>query len=80
MDKEPFDKNSMLYWFPKIKHLDILQPKTEYAEVNPAEVFEFIDGGALSNLNELFEKAKIIGYSLFLRSDQLSGKHGWKNT
>ena len=82
------EKTSMLYWFPKIKDIDIPQPKTDIMQVNATREawVDFIDGKKDSLLEqssfieEVRSRAEKIGYPLFLRTDQASGKHGWKNT
>jgi hypothetical protein len=61
------DKNSMVYWFPKIKDLDIPQPKTIIVEV-PAQKDDFERAG------------DDIGYPLFMRTDHASAKHNWDDT
>jgi len=85
------DKSSLLYWWPKIKDLDIPMPKTEILEV-PRQLFlEALEGFNIATCPsyELVEKeysepikkaAQKIGYPLFLRTDQASGKHEWKDT
>lgn len=79
MERE-IDKNSMVYWWPKIKDLPIPQPKTEFIEVDPKLAFQCADGKESYDFDEFKRIAKKIGYPLFLRSDQLSGKHEWKDT
>lgn len=75
------DKNSMLYWYPKVKDVPVLQPKTAWIEVNPDLAYSLIDGEELSYDFEIIkEVARKIGYPLFLRTDQMSGKHDWENT
>ena len=64
------DKNSMFYWYPKIKNLDIPQPKTIMIEAKKD-----------TNLKEQLEKAiDEIGIPCFLRTDQTSNKHDWDET
>lgn len=61
------EKNSLCYWFPKIKDLGIPQPKTIVVKT-PAG-------------REDFEKAGgEIGYPLFMRTDHASAKHNWDDT
>ena len=80
------NKNSMLYWYPKIKDLPIPMPKTIIWEI-PKKYFPEIwwnEGLVLKMLEEngkeIKEIAKKIGYPLFLRTDLASGKHGWEKT
>ena len=56
------NKNSMLYWFPKLDGLDIPVPRTKCV---PAEVYA------------VREIAEEIGWPVFLRTDLCSGKHDW---
>ena len=78
------DKNSMLYWYPRIKSLNIPQPKTIFSEKK-----DWTEWGAfLDNPNsiddKLFKKifalADSIGYPLFMRTDLASGKHNFNKT
>lgn len=96
MSKEPEDlkeyvkntrESSMLNWYPKIKDLDIPQPKTEILLLNEDEkilFFKFLEDETYPHvvaiMAKLYAKAAKIGYPLFLRSDQGSGKHRWENT
>lgn len=74
------DKNSMLYWYPKVKDLPIPQPKTIFIKVDPKFAFACIDGEKSYDFEKLKEIANKIDYPLFLRTDQMSGKHDWENT
>lgn len=81
MKKVIKDRNSLLFWFPKIQHLPIPQPKTEivlFAEKG-YDYIEYLGGRIYTPklLDELRQKAKLIGYPLFMRTDYLSGKHEW---
>ena len=80
------DKNSMLYWYPKIKDLPIPMPKTEFFII-PKKYFPDIYWSEKKvwkmlkdNEKEIKKIARKIGYPLFLRTDQASGKHDWKRT
>jgi len=75
-------QNSLLYWFPKICNLNIPVPRTEWV---------LVEGDLLQYLysekelprelrNELIACGRKIGYPLFLRTDNLSGKHDWERT
>jgi hypothetical protein len=72
-------RNSMLFWFPKIKDLDIPIPKTEMIIVNlNFNYIEYLDNpqNFPRNILKLLKmKAREIGYPIFLRTDHLSGKH-----
>ena len=78
------EESSLLYWFPKIE--DILPvPKTiilEFSGDEARQLLNLLDGKMCSE--ELYTEIKAagnqIGYPLFLRTDQGSGKHDWKDT
>ena len=75
------DKDSMLYWYPKIKDLPIPQPRTE---IIPIKWGWSDDGDSIEidekSLNRIKEKAKTFGFPLFIRTEHGSGKHDWKDT
>ncbi len=78
-------KSSLLYWYPKIKDLDIPTPKTEITVLrNQHDNLISICDGDFKVLepqwNEILEKARKIGFPLFMRTDEFSAKHNWKNT
>jgi len=78
------DKDSMLYWYPKIKHLNIPMPKTEILKI-PHEAFrKWVYTGHNKHIKpyipRIYTTAQRIGYPLFLRTDHASGKHDWKNS
>jgi len=74
--------SSMLNWWPKIKDLDIPKPKTEILELNTEELIQL--AGYKKRKEETAEKvlksARKIGFPLFMRTDQYSAKHHYKNT
>jgi hypothetical protein len=78
------NKNSMLYWYPKIKDLDIPQPRTEFVELTEKEKKAYYEGEGLfsdtltQRVRECIEKKFTL--PIFLRTDQQSGKHFWKKT
>jgi len=74
------DTNSLLYWFPKIEKLDIPVPRTETLRIPFWDMVRFMDNGTSKYEAKIKERASRIGYPLFLRTDQGSGKHDWKNT
>lgn len=74
----------MLFWFPKIAD-DFPVPRTEILPLTSASQYELrrmLDGEPLSpTRTELIKAtAREIGYPLFLRSDQGSAKHQWRDT
>ncbi|HEC21186.1 MAG TPA: hypothetical protein ENI70_01585 [Candidatus Peregrinibacteria bacterium] len=83
---EKLDKNSVLYWYPKIKDLPIPMPKTVIWRI-PKKYYPKIwwEEGIVrkmlkENEDEIKKTARKVGYPLFLRTDQASGKHGWERT
>jgi len=77
------DPNSMLYWFPKIKKLDIIYPRTEFVPVdfsNNPEIHDEDYSAVRNYSDEVIKKAESFGYPFFLRTDLLSGKHYWNKT
>jgi hypothetical protein len=78
------DKNSLLFWFPRIKDLGIPYPKTEIVlfSENGSEYIQYIETSNFlpsKFLEELIDKAKLIGYPLFMRTDYISCKHSFHN-
>lgn len=61
-------ENSQLYWWPKVKDLDVPLPKTYIVSADGDR-----DG-------KLTHAANTLGYPLFLRTDYTSLKHSWKNS
>lgn len=79
------ERNSLVYWFPKVKDLGIPTPKTSWI-VFPPELSRKM----LNESDEAFKKfapylekikkeAEKFGYPVFIRTDQASHKHGWKD-
>jgi len=79
------DLNSMLYWWPKVSSLGsagiVPMPKTLIYEI-PKNQLEKLDEENMEVLDVHLIKltARKIGYPLFMRTDQSSGKHEWKDT
>lgn len=77
-------ESSLLVWYPKVK--DVLPcPRTVVVELTDDEISSLIGmlDGTPPNpwlVDRLDAAAREIGYPLFLRSDQGSGKHEWKDT
>lgn len=79
------NRNSMFYWYPKIATLPIPQPKTVMLRIPKAsELFRSVCDGDWSYFepfkDDVTATADKIGYPLFLRTDQASGKHDWKRS
>lgn len=84
----PADKSSMLYWWPKVKDVDIPMPETVVIEIDMSndDVFGIVDfdedsllawKAYIPKIEEAIEK---VGVPAFLRTDHTSGKHDWVNT
>jgi hypothetical protein len=79
------DKNSLLYWYPKVKDLGIATPKTEIVLVSEKEKEHYYNRGGcfrLSRLEKEIENTikKNFKFPVFIRTDHYSGKHDWKET
>jgi hypothetical protein len=74
----------MLYWYPKIQGVDIPQPRTEIMSLEhlPQKVwYDFLEHGKVPfDFEQLKRICRAVGYPLFLRTDQASGKHHWKKS
>lgn len=76
-------KNSLSYWFPRIKDLGIPTPKTKVVSLNEGEIREYYEGdGDCFDTRRVEEEISSIitsDFSLpvFLRTDEYSGKHSW---
>ena len=80
-DREEMERqSSMLYWWPKILHLDIPQPRTTCIRVKNSNMKVAVNGGPLPDLTPVKDAAGVMGYPLFLRSDHMSAKHEWNRT
>ncbi len=82
---EPLDKNSLLYWFPKIGNLGISVPKTEIILLNDEEkkYYEQLDESFFNtSLGDRILSVVENGFTfpVFMRTDQYSGKHSWERT
>lgn len=74
------DRTSLLYWYPKIKDL-VPTPKTEWVEASDGECIEWLDNPIPEEkLKEIYEKAREIGYPLFMRTSHFSAKHDYNYT
>ena len=76
------DRNSLLIWYPKIKDLDIPTPRTEIVAVKKEELKimynEMMPQKFVARVARVIhEKFKL---PVFLRTDIISGKHGWTKT
>ena len=79
---ERFDESSALVWYPKVKDLDIPQPKTVMIELTEAEKKMIYKGNVPKTLLNKVQKTIDDNFKLpvFLKTDVISAKHGWKKT
>ncbi len=75
------DRNSLLFWYPKIKDV-VPTPRTVWVEIPEDELpIRWLDSDIPERLERRFkEKAREIGYPLFMRTDHFSGKHEYEHT
>lgn len=78
-----YTKNSMNYWYPKIKDLGIPMPETRI--LLPKHVsnwYRCLDGIPLpsEDVDVILANAEELGYPVFMRSDLVSVKHEYLNT
>lgn len=77
------DPNSMLYWWPKIARLNIPMPKTIVVPVD-INYYPAFDGDDVEGWDGFATKLKaaaaVMGYPLFMRGDQMSAKHQYKDS
>ncbi|MFW6007729.1 MAG: ATP-grasp domain-containing protein [archaeon] len=84
------NKSSMKYWYPKIKKLNIPQPKTIILDFGANRLWEFVPDVKIEkrieeeeNKKVIFkikENAKKLGYPFFMRTDHCSAKHSYNKT
>lgn len=73
--------SSLPYWWERTRALDgVPQPKTEYVHYGSKKLAGALDGGPLDMEPLLVAAEAVGGYPIFLRTDQMSGKHSWKDT
>lgn len=76
------NKNSLLFWHPKIKNLPIPQPQTEIVPLTDEETKIMQNEMMPRSVTE--KVAVAIGNNftppVFIRTDLASGKHGWQKT
>ena len=87
-----YPKNSLFYWYPKIKDLGIPMPETvmiPFPSEDTVGALFFIDSEYREKKDDqlkeeyealIAEACAKIGYPVFLRTDETSNKHGWNDT
>ena len=74
-------KDSFLYWYPKIKRLNIPQPKSFIVLVTDDEFKQTFDGmpkTLTQKVQEIIDAYFVL--PVFIRTDLASGKHSWKDS
>lgn len=79
MKKDRF-ADSMLKWYPKIKDLDVPQPKTEIILLSEKEYLSTMDAMPMAIVNKVIPVIQKFVLPVFIRTDQSSAKHYWKDT
>lgn len=83
-----FNPNSMCYWWPRVKDVNVPKPKTVLVE-HGAEVGRDLVGALEGTvpmgkvrkpLHAVYSAAKPFGRPVFVRGDQMAAKHEWKYT
>lgn len=73
------DKNSMLYWYPLVKDIDVPQPKTVIVEMSLQS--DSITAPINKHLSQIRNAVDAVGgYPVFMRTDLMSGKFNWSKT
>jgi len=74
-------RNSLLYWYPKIRNLGIPTPRTKTVKLSKEEIKlcrgEMLPPGLVDKVKNLLRKFE---YPVFIRTDLSSGKHSWKKS
>ena len=77
------DRNDLSFWFPKLAATGIPVPRTSWITTE-VDLLALVDGmrpaGFDAFLREIEDKARGVGYPLFLRTGHGSGKHEWAKT
>ncbi len=78
---EVLDKSSMLYWWPLTKEVSVPKPETIVVEMGYQRLVSILDRERFAKKIEerIIAVAEELGYPVFVRTDQASGKHDWKN-
>ena len=79
-DQESNEKNSLLYWYPKLAKLNIPMPTTIWYEIPKVLIraMQEVNGVPTALFEKVKPIAREIGYPLFMKTDQAAGKHAWE--
>jgi len=74
-------QTSMNYWWPVVSELGIAVPKTIILPLTKGEISrmsnEYLPKSVVKRVTQAADR---IGYPVFVRTDQASGKHSWKDS
>lgn len=79
-------RNSMSFWWPRIKHMTIPQPKTIRFPLNRKAYFKtlFDDSGKTpppkGDKEDFLKACQKLGFPVFMRTAETSAKHSWNKT
>lgn len=73
------NKNSLLFWYPKICHLGIKTPQTDWLLLNDKEKKEYWEGDSC-NVARINQFIKCFNPPIFVRTDQASNKWMWQKS
>lgn len=79
------NKNCLTYWYPVIQSIsEIKTPETYWFPIHYKDQIDSLEGKISEDLTKtielLKEKAKILGYPVFIKNSLFSGKHNWQHT
>ncbi|MGB9848917.1 MAG: ATP-grasp domain-containing protein [Moorellaceae bacterium] len=71
-------------WWPKVEAIDVPKPETIILPFPARDILSVAEpewgGDPRKILDAVARAADTLGYPVFLRTDLVSGKHGWKNS
>jgi hypothetical protein len=84
MTELEYNKNSLCYWYEITKGLDIPQPYTVIYKIPEDHLkqlrIEQFPKQIIDDSKKIINQDPNLIYPIFLRTDQASGKHGWKRS
>jgi hypothetical protein len=81
-----YNEDSLFYWFPLVKGLDIPIPKTIEVPLDwdLGDICDLVDGKITEKVKRAITKVKKaandIGFPVFIRGDQSANKHEWSRS
>lgn len=77
------DRNSMLYWYPRVCHADVPMPKTMLVPTSDSWTEMLLVAEGSRQLNELYvieAACHTLRFPVFIRTDLMAAKHSWNST